>query len=372
MAGPVAGSPIWKPWRLSGTEMAPQVLLMNKLLFVLLLLHRFPAKLSGPFLPFLESLDHLPVSPDVLGFGLYVIFWIAGVLLLLNARVRVVSAVLGLVIIFFLLGSKPAFRNHLFICGCIFFLSALHKADERPWLIYLQMSVVYLGAGLNKLLDTDWHSGAFMHNWLFNARANPFYIAAEGWLPDMSLAILMSYVAIAIELTLAGLFLLNRTRSLAVWLAILFHWGLFILLRGENFGHFLEDILIVFIGFLSWPQLKTIDVKVNSRAPVWVRFSRVANWLNWDRQFRFRVVDPAHVPGLSIHTDQVSLTGSGAARYIVRYVPGWYVFLFLLYTVLLWAVTPPFGFVLVVLIGTLIVAALFPFPRSGRRARLDN
>ena len=365
MASAMNTDPRGKPWKMMGTRMAPQILLMNKLLFTLLLLHGISSKFRGPFLPFISFLDRLPFSPDFVGFALGTLFIVAGIMLLFNIAVRPAALTLGLVIIFALLGSKSMFRNHLFICGCLFFLSSLHKNDEQPWLLYLQMSLLYFGAGLNKMFEADWHTGQFMHSWLVNERENPIYEAIYSFLPDMSLAIFMSWSAIALELTLAALFVFSRTRSVGVWLAVLFHGWLFVFLIGENFGHFLEDILISFIAFLVWPRGEIV-VAVRKEGSQWLtRFVRLVDW-----DGRIKIVRSLNEPSnwLSIRvagrTDENRIRKKrrniDALRYIIRYSAGWYVILFAGYHVALRFITPPVGFVVVVLTGFAIILFFAP------------
>jgi hypothetical protein len=280
-------------------------------------------------------------------------------LLVLNVAVRPASVLLGSIVILALLASKSAFRNHLFICGCFFLLAGLHRAGESPWLLFWQMSLIYVGACLNKAFDPDWFSGRFMHNWLFTARDNPFYAYLAPRLPDLALARFLSLSAILSEAAMAVLFAVPATRSLAVWLGILFHGSLFVLLRGENFGHFLEDILIVFIGMLSWPPG---EIFVSVRAARHKALSRLVGLIDWDR--RISVYNtPPQSGWMEVAGDRLTepITNGEALRYVVRYSAGWYVILFAGYHLILKFVTPPFGFVLVVAIGAVVVTLFAPF-----------
>lgn len=353
--------PRGRPWRVAGTDMAPQVLLMGKLLFALLVIHDFPQKIGDPFIPFIPALDALRTDSGTFGILVSAAFWSAGVFLLMNVGVRRASMVLGGVLLLVLISSKPVFRNHLFICGCYFLLAGLHRRGETPWLLFAQMSVIYFGAFLNKALDPAWHSGAFMHNWLLTARENPFYEAIYPLLPGLTLARFLSWTAFLSEALMAVLFALPRTRSLAVWMGVLFHGSLFVLLRGENFGHFLEDILIVYVAFLAWPRGR-IDVALSGRIGGWWR--RLLAMLDWDGRIDFRPQTGPAAGHAELRTNDGRLfRGAGALRAAVRYSAGFYVVLFAGYHAALRLITPPWGFVVVVLVGGMITAFLVPWSR---------
>lgn len=354
------GDPRGRPWRVMGTDMAPQVLLMGKLLFALLLIHGFSGKIGDPFIPFIPAMDALGTVSGTFGTLLSAAFWSAGFLLLMNVGVRRVSVVLGVVLLTVLISSKPAFRNHIFICGCYFLLAGLHRRGETPWLLFAQMSVIYFGAFLNKALDPAWHSGAFMHNWLLTARENPFYEALYPGLPGLTLARVLSWAAFLSEALMAVLFALPRTRSLAVWMGVAFHGSLFILLRGENFGHFLEDILIIYLVFLAWPRGR---MRLSFSSGSGGRWSRLLAMLDWDRRIDTGSLSEGSYQAVELLTaDGRRYANVDALRAALKYSSGFYILLFAGYHAALRLITPPWGFVVVVLVGGAVAAFLAPVP----------
>ena len=58
----------------------------------------------------------------------------------------------------------------------LLFLAGLTNDKEPPYLLIFQLSIVYFGASINKFLEPDWWSGAFMDTWLGTARENPMYL----------------------------------------------------------------------------------------------------------------------------------------------------------------------------------------------------
>lgn len=367
LAGTIGlADPRGKPWRVMGTPMPPQVLLMGKLLFLLLLYHGFPGKIRDPFIPFISSLDGFLAWPGLFETVLLTCFYAAGLFLLLNIAVRRASLLLGIVLVLTLLASKPVFRNHLFITGCLFLLAGLHKKDEHPWLLYLQFSIIYFGASLNKALDPDWHTGQFMHTWLLDRRANPFYTTLAPMLPQYTLAMFLSWFAIGSEAAAAILFAIGRTRVFAVWLTLLFHWTLFVLLRGAVFGHFLEDILIALILFLAWPRG---EIVATMRASIEPRLGLLIRSLDWDRRIRFERESETstdswlliEVSGLPDQASQSEPRRNGEAlQYLIRYSTGLYAGIFVLYHLMKALIPPPLGFALIVSTGAMMMLLFAP------------
>ncbi len=248
-------SPLFKPWRTDGTEMTPNILLMCKLLLFLLIVHGFYQDLEDPFLPFLRFFDQFNVHPGLFKGILRSTFLVAGFFLVMNFKVRLMSFLLGLVIILSIVASKPLFKNHLFVCGCMFFLVGLSHKERYPWLLVVQLSIMYFGAFFNKIFEPDWWSGQFMHNWLYNAIDNTPYNFFSGILPNLLFAKFLSWAAIGTELLLAILLLLKKYHNKVVWIVILFHGSLFIFIA-DRFGHFFENTLIFMLIFAKWPEEK--------------------------------------------------------------------------------------------------------------------
>lgn len=265
-----SASSYYSPLNVYNTSMRPNILLMCKFLFLLFIAHGFLFKISDPFLPFIGAFDVLRTTPNIFKVLLQTLFISAGSLLLINIRVRSMSVILGVVIIIVLLSSKPIFRNHLFIGGCVFLLSGLTDKKHNPWLLYIQLSLVYFGAVLNKVFQIDWWNGQFMYNWMVNARQNEIFITVADFLPEMWLAKLFSWSSMFIELLIGVLILIKKKQQLAVWIIILFHTILYSM-TAFRFGHFYEDIVIILLIFLSWPTTKII-----------VNYNKVKlNWFFW-------------------------------------------------------------------------------------------
>lgn len=314
------------PWRNDSPSMQANILLMCKLMFVLVFVHGFYGYLSDPFLPFLPFLDDFHKFPGIFEYFQKGIFAISGILLLLNFRVRLMAIVLGLCIILALLSSKPLFRNHLFICGCAFLLAGLSDKNKDPWLLYIQLSIIYLGAAINKLLQIDWWSGQFMHNWLLIAMDNKFYSFASTLLPEMFLAKLISWGSMIVELIIGVLLLFKKKHALVVWLIILFHSIIFTI-TSFRFGHFYEDVLIFLLVFLNWPKdYITVAYKFGELKLIRI----VLHFINWDRKI---ICTPTKLPNnvwLKVTLSDRSELNEVGLRSLFLYTPGFYICLFFL------------------------------------------
>ena len=246
-------SPIGRPWRCTGTAMEPNLLLMCKLLLILLLLHHFAATIQDPHIPFIRAFDGFRAYPGLFETSLKAVFYAAAVCLLFNLQVRWAAIALGIAVLLVLLASKSVFRNHVFIVGCLFLLSGLHRRGEQPWLLYLQISLMYLGAFVNKVLQQDWWDGQFMDYWMREHLHNSFYLTFSALLPDRWFAALSSWIVILSELVLGLLFMFRRWHAYGVWLALGMHLCFFLIVGRTPFGHFFEDVLLALMIFLAWP-----------------------------------------------------------------------------------------------------------------------
>jgi len=317
-------SPVGRPWRFTGTAMRPQTLLLCKLLFLLAAMHGLPAKLGDPYLPFLPILDALREVPGLFAAVLTTAYWVAGVALLFNAWARSAAVTLGATVILALLASKPSFQNHVFIVGCLFLLCGLHRRGEDPWLVRWQFVLMYFGAGLNKVLQADWWSGAFLHTWLHDHLANPLYQLGSALLPERWFAAGVSWAVMGSEVILFTLFLVRRWNRFAVWGVVVVHLGFFAVVGPGPFGYFTEDLLIGLLAFLAWPRGEQ-QLRLREAPARWAR-----SWLfllDWDRQLR------VGGPPEDGHWLEVR---DGASRYVdldglarlIRYSPAFWVALF--------------------------------------------
>jgi hypothetical protein len=95
------------------------------------------------------------------------------------------------------------------------------------WLVRVQVCLVYLASGVSKLVDPDWVGGRVL--WVRTVRHRQ--LLEEGPLPVWAVDVIAQRwiyfvaapVAIAIELFVGSGLLVERTRSIAIWVALVFH-----------------------------------------------------------------------------------------------------------------------------------------------------
>lgn len=315
---------IWKkPFQFEGTAMHPNVLLMCKLMVLLIVAHHFVEDLSDPFIPFFDQLNIFNAIPGFLRALQVFIFVSAATFLFLNKQVQAASIILGLVIIFSMIISVPMFKNHTFICGCALLLAGLTNNKQPPYLLVLQLSLIYFGASINKFFEPDWWSGAFMHNWLAVARGNELYLSTSALFPEFWFAKLLSYIAIGTEFLIGVTLLIKQTRNKAIWFIIVFHVLLFSI-TGFRFGHFIESLLIFLIAVVNWPK-PSIYIEYNPKKIS--KFKSFNSHLDFDNKWNWQPSSNKKT-WLSVFAFDKTYTNLTAVKKIILWSPNVYLSLF--------------------------------------------
>lgn len=311
------------PWRTDKADMRWNVLLMCKLLVVLLVLNGFPSKITDPYLPHLAFFRIFEAVPNLFKYTLQILFVGCGLAVLFNFRTRLMSGILGTTIILFLIGSMPAFRNHILICGCALLLASFHHKDETPFLLYYQLALVYFGAAINKVLQPDWWNGMYMHHWMTEILNNNLYTYANvnG---SLLTAKMLSWFSMFLELLVAFLLCFKKYRPIAIKLILFFHLILFTVTR-ERFGHFLDSILLILIAFIAMPNSE-IRVTIASK---WKQlFKGLKFSIDWNSLLIIKITDSITSIWLLIAQDNRKRSNGPALAYTLLASSGFYVFIF--------------------------------------------
>ncbi|MEY8849771.1 HTTM domain-containing protein [Psychroserpens sp. XS_ASV72] len=309
---------ILRLFQFEGTKLHPNVLLMCKLLVILMTAHHMFAKIDDPHIPFISALDWFNNYPGVFKYSLRILYGCSAFAVLFNIKVRTASIVTGLVVLLAILASKPIFYNHLFICACALFLAGLTNDKEPPYLLIYQLSIVYFGASLNKFLQADWWSGAFMDTWLGTARENPVYLYVADFFPEMVLAQILSCIAMFTEFAIAILILFKRTRTLTLWFIIIFHLTLYSL-TAFRFGHFIESLAIVLLAFVNIPKSElTIHYRKKSLSGI----KRLFNFLDVDKKQKWIPTEDNNWLRLEAHGK--TLYNHKALKDLLLYTPNFF------------------------------------------------
>ena len=240
----------WNPLRCGGQELPTNLVIMVKAIAIALLLTRHFLLLPDPFLPFIPGMDLIPGA--WFQRGVQVLMVGGAIALLFNVRIRLASLLVGMSLLLSVVASKAYYGNNKTFCGLMLVLASLYQPGHSPWIVRLQLVVVYFGAGLNKLLDADWRSGVFMHNWAANRLHQPVFRAFEPLLPPLVLSKLMCWFTIVTELGLSVLLLLRPLYAVGIWLSILLHSGM-LLFTGSTFTLFFYGMTAAMLAFVDWP-----------------------------------------------------------------------------------------------------------------------
>jgi hypothetical protein len=234
---------------------------MAKLLAVAFFLWSNLARIPDVYLPFVPWLDHLRSQGHWFQWSLRCLYCGAAVLLLLNQLPRACCVLLGGATWLWVLASRPAyFTNHL----CLASFLLLIGLYDRRWgsrLLRYQLALVYLGPGLNKLLDPDWQSGRMFEHYLHLlavGKTTPFFpswpaqmlLRLDSILPPLLLARTFSWATIVIELTLAVACVRMMPR-LVLWGGVGFH-GALTFTSSFTFGVYFPAMLTARLAFFDF------------------------------------------------------------------------------------------------------------------------
>ena len=245
-------TPSWNPLRCGGTALPTPLLLMAKLVAVAFLLGSVDRVMPVPFLPFLSPLDAFAGS-QAFAWALQAVFTGSALLLIFNRWPRASAFAMGLAVLTAVLSSKAYYGNNKLFAGSLLLLTGLYHPRTGPWLLRLQLVILYFGAGLNKALDPDWISGQFFHNWAGARLEHPLYLLANQFFPPLLLGKLMCWFTIVTELTLAVAFLaVPRSWPVVIWGSLLFHASL-LEFTGSTFNMFFYAMEAAVLAFVAWP-----------------------------------------------------------------------------------------------------------------------
>jgi len=239
------------PLQIRGTALPPNLLLAARLITLCFIGTGQILHLSSHFLPFVPFFEQLG-SPAVFHWTLTAAFLFGAVLLFSTRWSRIACLLLSSVLFVSLLSSRMYFENNRTFCACLLLLIGLSSASQKPWLVRLQVALVYFGAALNKLLDADWRSGQFFAFWFGKIHNPELWTRITHFLPGMALARIMDWSVIALEFVLVIGFLVPRFYRWAIWLGVCYHTALMVVMN-STFGMFYYAMLISYLAFVEWP-----------------------------------------------------------------------------------------------------------------------
>src|SRR4051794_24521597 len=242
--------PSWNPLKSSGTDLPKSLTIMVKTLAIAVLVVNHVRILPDPWLPFVPFLDLFP--PALFQKTLQTFFLVSALAIVFNRRLRLFSLILGATMLISVVSSKAYYGNNKTFCGLMFFLAGLYKPGT-PNFFRWQLAITYFGAGLNKLLDPDWHSGIFFENWAVNRLHQSWYIALNSRLPSLVLARFMCWTTIVTELGIVPCLFVPKLNTLAVFSNVLFQ-AMLCLFTGTTFTLFFYSMTASSLAFVRWPD----------------------------------------------------------------------------------------------------------------------
>ena len=208
-------------------------------------------QLPDTFLPFIPALAVIP--PMIFRALLQVTFLGAAAALLFNRSVRIATTVLGVTLLLAVLSSRAYYENNRTFFALILLLAGLTKRGEEPWFVRMQVAIVFLGAGLDKLLDAGWRTGAFMATWA-SVPGDPNLLATlANAAPSLPVAQIASWTTILGELNLGAILLVPAAYPLAIWGLLVFEVALLVQ-GGTTFGMFFYTTCAATLAFMRWPK----------------------------------------------------------------------------------------------------------------------
>jgi hypothetical protein len=312
-APPTPAVTSWNPLKCTSTDLPTNLTVLVKVLAIALLLTNHVRLLPDPWLSFISPIDAIP--PLLFRRILQTVFIVSALAIIFNRRIRIASLILGATMLLAIVSSKAYYGNNKTFCGLMLLFSGLYKPGGYPFLRW-QLAVTYFGAGLNKLLDPDWHSGVFFENWSVHRLHQPWYIALNSLLPAMFLARFMCWTTIATELGIVPCILIPRLYYWAIIFNVLFQASL-LLFTGTTFTLFFYGMTAASLAFEDWPA-----------EPLLVKYDRtrgVANWAKrflswWDVDKRF-VWTPCETCAFSLSMGNKIYRGFRALRMILLLTP---------------------------------------------------
>jgi Vitamin K-dependent gamma-carboxylase len=156
------------------------------------------------------------------------------------------------------------------------------------YLFQIQVSLVYLGSACGKLLDSDWRAGQVLlvrfattgAFWAARGRTLPH--ALDVLLSSAWFASLAAKAAISTELFIALGIWFPRTRRLALWVGVWFHFWIEVSARVELFSWLMVASYLAFVV----PEVRQRRFEFDPRSALGSALARALSWLDWCARFQ--------------------------------------------------------------------------------------
>ncbi len=281
-----------------------------------------------PFLSWMQDFIALPHLSVVLTS----IVMLGVALILITNQPKLGTLLIFASMLVIVLGCMPCYADSRFYLFSMLLLMTLYDKKSGLLFIKLQVIILYLGSGLNKLFDPDWQSGQYIHNWLGHQLSFDGYIKAAALLPDMVLAKIISWSVITCELFMAFCFSRKSFNMIGITLGLIFHTGS-ILAANSVFGSFVAGAFISYLAFIDWPKKITLVLSTDKKIR---KLARIIKWVDPYRIMQLEQNGSARTPIVIINEQRHK--GLKAVRQMLLYTPMFYLL------VILFVLAPGFGY----------------------------
>jgi len=252
------------------SKLSPHVIIAHKALLLYILITYRRLLLSPfdrfPFLPFISCLDAVP-SVIFTGF-IFILFGSIFASILKIANYRLVSLISGSIVIILILSSKTLFSNSLTFTACLLILIGLYR--KKDYLFRIQISLLYIGASTNKMIDPDWWNGIYFDFFFRDIFNVDFY---QSWVPENIFAVAKSFgiATIFTELSLGIAVLIPRITRNTIIFGLLFHASILVITSGQLSKIF---FYIMCAGYLLISKINIQPLKLSYKSNALLKFVR--------------------------------------------------------------------------------------------------
>ena len=216
----------------------------GKLLIIAIYSSTTIKKLGHVDLPFLDIFQN-NIDSNIYFFVWQILFLSSSILIFLNIKPKGFLFINGLLLIVSLLMNEFTYSNNIFFCGCM--LISLSISNKSFSFIPIQLSILYFGAFIDKLLFEQWRNGDFMIAYFQN---DNLFTLLNRHIETHSLLYTLTYSSIIIECLLAILVLIPKARTIFIILGLSFHFSTTIFMN-SFFGMFIVAILISYYALVK-------------------------------------------------------------------------------------------------------------------------
>ncbi len=178
---------------------------------------------------------------------------------------RIACFILGLIILWIILSNQLFYSTNNLLLACLFILLGVYRGNDL--IFRIQLSILYFGSSISKILETDWRNGTYFNNFITQVYDLSLINILLDFISVFWVALFFSWFVIGIEISLCVLVLFRRFTFASRLIALVFHGGMLIISGGELSVPYFYILMCAFLLLQS-----KIEGKVNEDAQSWFDF----------------------------------------------------------------------------------------------------